>query len=62
MKVREVVKMLKRDGWYQLPGKRTNHHQFKHSTKPGKVTVPGNPGDEVPVGTLRDIKKQAGLL
>lgn len=60
MKVREVFKKLKEDGWYQLPGKATNHHYFKHPTKPGKVCVPGNPGDEVSKGTLRDIKTTAG--
>jgi predicted RNA binding protein YcfA (HicA-like mRNA interferase family) len=53
--------MLREDGWYQLPGTRTNHHKFKHPTKPGKVTVPGNPGDEVSKGTLGDIKRTAGL-
>ena len=53
--------MLKKDGWYPLKGGRTNHHHFKHPIKPGKVTVPGNPGDEVPIGTLNSIKDQAGL-
>jgi len=34
--------------------------QFEHPVKPGKVTVPGHPGDEVPRGTLKSIRQQAG--
>ncbi|WP_333646039.1 type II toxin-antitoxin system HicA family toxin [Lacrimispora sp.] len=33
---------------------------FKHPTKPGKVTVPMHSGD-LPRGTLNSILKQAGL-
>jgi predicted RNA binding protein YcfA (HicA-like mRNA interferase family) len=40
MKVRDVVKRLERDGWYLVPSK-GGHRQFKHPTKRGKVTVPG---------------------
>jgi predicted RNA binding protein YcfA (HicA-like mRNA interferase family) len=61
VKVREVVRMLKKDGWFPLKGGRTNHHHFEYPAKPGKVTVPGNPGDELPKGTLKSIKEQAGL-
>ena len=35
---REVVKQLKDDGWYEVNCE-GDHHQFKHPTKPGKVTV-----------------------
>jgi predicted RNA binding protein YcfA (HicA-like mRNA interferase family) len=38
-----------------------SHRQYRHETKPGTVTVPGHPGDDVPPGTLNSIKKQAGL-
>jgi predicted RNA binding protein YcfA (HicA-like mRNA interferase family) len=40
---------------------RGSHRQFRHPNKPGKVTVAGKPSDEVPVGTLRNILKQAKL-
>nr|WP_090902372.1 type II toxin-antitoxin system HicA family toxin [Azotobacter beijerinckii] len=36
------------------------HNQFKHPTKPGRVTVP-HPKSEIPKGTLHNILKQAGL-
>ncbi|HEV8367981.1 MAG TPA: type II toxin-antitoxin system HicA family toxin [Pyrinomonadaceae bacterium] len=33
----------------------------KHLTKPGLMTIPGKPGDDLAVGTLNNILKQAGL-
>jgi predicted RNA binding protein YcfA (HicA-like mRNA interferase family) len=41
MKVRDVLKVLDDDGW-RLDRTRGSHRQFKHSTKPGLVTVPEN--------------------
>ena len=35
-------------------------NSFKHPTKLGKVTVPGNMGKDVPKGTLKSVLKQAG--
>ncbi len=60
MKVREVIRMLERDGWVQVVT-RGSHRQFKHPTKPGRVTVSGNLGDDMPKGTFASIKRQAGL-
>ena len=60
MKVKEVIKRLKADGWYMVKT-RGSHRQFKHPTKKGKVTVAGKPSDEVRKGTLNSIFKQAGL-
>jgi predicted RNA binding protein YcfA (HicA-like mRNA interferase family) len=60
MTVREVLKLLKKDGWYAVKS-RGGHRQFKHATKPGRVTVAGKMGKEVPPKTLVSILKQAGL-
>jgi predicted RNA binding protein YcfA (HicA-like mRNA interferase family) len=60
MKVREVLAMLRADGWY-LVAWRGSHRQFKHPVKRGRVTVAGNTGDELSLGTLKSILKQAGL-
>ncbi|MGH9576182.1 MAG: type II toxin-antitoxin system HicA family toxin [Terriglobales bacterium] len=60
MKVREVLGMLNDDGWY-LVATRGSHRQFKHSAKPGRVTVPGKPNDDLAPGTLSSILKQAAL-
>ncbi|MBA3793451.1 MAG: type II toxin-antitoxin system HicA family toxin [Rubrobacter sp.] len=60
MKVREAIGLIKQDGW-QLVRTRGSHRQYKHSDKPGLVTVPGKPGDELAPGTLNSILKQARL-
>lgn len=58
MKSSEVIRKLEEDGWF-LHHIKGSHHQFKHSTKKGKVTVP-HPRKDLPIGTLRSIFKQAG--
>jgi predicted RNA binding protein YcfA (HicA-like mRNA interferase family) len=60
MKIRDVLKMLEGDGW-SVVRQRGSHRQFKHASKPGLVTVAGNPGDDVAPGKLNSILKQAGL-
>ena len=60
MKFAEVLDKLKKDGWY-LVATRGSHQQFKHSSRPGRVTVAGKPSDDIPPGTLNSILKQAGL-
>ncbi|NPV29825.1 MAG: type II toxin-antitoxin system HicA family toxin [Firmicutes bacterium] len=60
MKVRDVIRMLRDDGWY-LARQRGSHRQFKHPTKPGRVTIAGHPNDDLAPGTLNSILKQARL-
>lgn len=35
--------------------------QYRHPIKPGTVTVPRKPGDDLPPGTWDSIMKQCGL-
>lgn len=58
MKVRDILQRLYDDGWY-LHSTRGSHRQFKHPSKSGRVTVPGKPGDDLAVGTINSIYKQA---
>jgi len=60
MKVREVIRMVEEDGWFHVAQK-GSHRQYRHQTKTGRVTIPGNLGDDVKPGTLKSIKRQAGL-
>jgi predicted RNA binding protein YcfA (HicA-like mRNA interferase family) len=60
MKVRELLRLLKDDDWYLVTTK-GSHRQFKHPTKPGRVTVAGHPRDDVHPKTLKSILTQAGL-
>jgi predicted RNA binding protein YcfA (HicA-like mRNA interferase family) len=59
MKVREVLRLLRDDGWY-LVATRGSHRQFKHPTKLGRVTVAGKLSNDLAPGTLSSILKQAG--
>lgn len=60
MKIADVLRLLRDDGW-TLVATRGSHRQFKHPSKSGRVTVAGKPADELAVGTLASILKQAGL-
>ncbi|WPX08243.1 type II toxin-antitoxin system HicA family toxin [Anaerocellum danielii] len=59
MKPKELIKILKEDGWYEVR-QRGSHKQFRHSFKKGLVTVPYHNRDLDPK-TLSSILKQAGL-
>lgn len=59
MKVKEVVRMLKEDGWFQVR-QISGHRHFYHLEKPGTVAVAGKENVDVPPGTLNSIYKQAG--
>jgi predicted RNA binding protein YcfA (HicA-like mRNA interferase family) len=60
MKYREIIGLIEADGWF-LVAQRGSHRQYKHPTKPGRVTVAGKPGQDVPKGTAANILRQAGL-
>ncbi|HJQ33661.1 MAG TPA: type II toxin-antitoxin system HicA family toxin [Pyrinomonadaceae bacterium] len=60
MKVREVIKLIEKDGW-RLVVTEGSHRQYKHPTKPGRVTVAGHLRDDVHPKTLKSILTQAGL-
>lgn len=59
-KYREFRKELKEDGW-TIKSQEGSHEQWAHPTKPGKVTVAGHPNEDIPKGTHRRMKKQAGF-
>ena len=59
MTVREILKALRKDGWYII-NQEGSHISLKRPTKPGKVTVANHSGDLKP-GTLNSIYKQARL-
>ncbi len=59
-KVSDILAILNRDGWVFI-AQRGSHRQFSHPTKPGRVTVPGKPSDDVHAGTWNSIMRQAGL-
>ncbi len=60
MKVRDIIKLIESDGWYQV-NTRGSHRQYKHSKKAGRVTIAGHLNDDLAPGTLNSILKQAEL-
>lgn len=60
MKIRDLIKLLETDGWHMVR-QRGSHRQFKHPTRPGRVTIAGHLNDDLAPGTLNSILKQAGL-
>jgi len=56
LKVRDLIKLIEEDGWYQV-SQEGSHRQYKHPRRPGKVTVPGHPSDDVHPKTLGSILK-----
>lgn len=59
MRFREIEKIVLDDGWV-LADVKGSHHQYKHPSKPGKVTIPNHRGD-IPQRVVNSILKQAGL-
>lgn len=59
MDSREVIRRLEADGWFKV-AQAGSHVQYKHPSKPGRVTVP-HPRKDMPTGTLKSIERQAGL-
>jgi predicted RNA binding protein YcfA (HicA-like mRNA interferase family) len=60
MKVRDIIKRIEADGWRQV-SQTGSHRQYKHPTKPGRVTVAGQTGYDPPTGTVKSIFKQAQI-
>jgi predicted RNA binding protein YcfA (HicA-like mRNA interferase family) len=58
LKVSEILKLIEADGWYleadgwYLARTRGSHRQYRHPTKLGT---------DLPTGTGRNIRKQAGI-
>jgi predicted RNA binding protein YcfA (HicA-like mRNA interferase family) len=59
MNSRDIVRLLLAAGWFEV-GQTGSHVQFKHKSRPGRVTVP-HPKRDIAIGTLRSIEKQSGL-
>lgn len=57
---RELVRILRADGWYEVNCV-GDHHQFKHPSKKGHVTIT-HPKKDLPRKTVESIARQAGIV
>jgi len=60
MKIRSIIKLIEKDGWYLVVTK-GSYRQYKHPIKVGRVTIAGHPNDDIAPGTLNSVFKQAKL-
>ena len=60
MKAKEVIKLVQKDGWV-FTRQAGSHKIFKHPTKNGIVVIPEHGKEDIKIGTLNSILKQAGL-
>ncbi len=59
MDSKQFIRAIEAAGWFHVSTK-GDLWQFKHATKPGRVTVT-HPRKDIPIGTFRSIEKQAGI-
>lgn len=60
LKVAEILRILRKDGWY-IDHQKGSHRKLKHPTKKGYVTVAGKESLDIGGKTLDSIASQAGL-
>ncbi|MEO8210499.1 MAG: type II toxin-antitoxin system HicA family toxin [bacterium] len=61
MKVKEVIRLIEKDGWF-LKETKGSHRQYKHPVKTGRVTIPGKLNNDIHPKTLGSILKQAKII
>ncbi|MCX6216418.1 type II toxin-antitoxin system HicA family toxin [Spirosoma sp.] len=60
MKASELTKLLKSNGWQEVR-QSGSHLILKHEENPNNLSVPIHGKKDVPIGTLNDLLKKAGL-
>jgi predicted RNA binding protein YcfA (HicA-like mRNA interferase family) len=59
-KVGDAIRLVEAHGWRWVRTK-GSHRQYRHPNRPGRVTIAGKPGQDLPAGTWRSILRQAGI-
>ncbi len=60
MKCSELLRILKRDGWYTV-SQSGSHIKLRHNTKPGVLIFPNHGSHELGKGMENKIRKDADL-
>ena len=61
IKVRDLIRRLEQAGWVLVRQGPGSHRQFRSPSGHFVITVSGKPGDDMPVGTLKDILRKSGI-
>ncbi|WP_020594135.1 type II toxin-antitoxin system HicA family toxin [Kiloniella laminariae] len=59
MNSRQVIKLLKKEGWYHVKTA-GDHFHFKHPTIKGKITVT-HPIKDLSIGVIKNLERVTGL-
>jgi len=59
-KVRDAIRLVESEGWYWVRT-RGSHRQYRHPTRPGRVTIAGRLSKDLSIPTWRSILRQAGI-
>lgn len=60
MKFSELLRILKKDGWYEIR-QSGSHIIMRHPSKRNQISVPSHSSEEVKKGTLKSILKDAEI-
>jgi predicted RNA binding protein YcfA (HicA-like mRNA interferase family) len=61
MKIKEIIKLIENDGWFNVR-QTGSHRQFKHHKKKGLVTIPIHRlSNDLTPGLKKSILKQAQI-
>jgi predicted RNA binding protein YcfA (HicA-like mRNA interferase family) len=60
MKVSEIIRLIEQDGW-RLVSQEGSHRQYKHRPRRAGSQSPDTRTLNVPVGTLKNIFRQAQM-
>ena len=60
MKCSELLRLLKKEGWYPV-SQRGSHIKMKHPTRKGIIIFPDHGSQEVGKGLEKKILKDAGI-
>jgi len=60
LKPREIIRALEKAGYY-IHETGGSHVQLKHSSRPGRITVPYHERFDLPKHIVKSIIRQAGL-
>ncbi|MGH7419011.1 MAG: type II toxin-antitoxin system HicA family toxin [Candidatus Rokuibacteriota bacterium] len=59
-KVRDAIRLVEAEGRYWVRT-RGSHRQYRHPTRPGRVTIAGRLSRDLAIPTWRSILRQAGI-
>jgi len=61
MNYNELVKLMKKAGWYLDRNAKGSHRLWRHPDRPYQITIPEHGSKELHAGLVKYIRKRAGI-